>query len=180
MNSLQQSLKSGDPATAEIAIQSGAQAIQQVRTNLLAAHEALAGPDPLAAAQWFARQAARALAQDEPNLPMARVDQSNAAVALSRASDKLARESATARLASMPSMMGLFAPSSPYETAPQNNELLGFLPGLPALRDWITLRARPAEEINVGNRESDPPGYRDALRVYFSSISKMRENTERR
>ena len=73
-----------------------------------------------------------------------------------------------------------FAPSSPYETAPQNNELLGFLPGLPALRDWTTLRPRPSEEISVGRHESDPPGYQDSLRVYFGAISKLRESSERR
>jgi hypothetical protein len=180
MNAMQQALKAGDAAAANAASQAGAQAVQNVRSQLLGAHQALADRDPLAAAQWFARQSARALAQRDGNLQVAQVDQSNAAVALSRASDQLARESATARLAALPSMMGLFAPSSPYETAPQNNELLGFLPGLPALRDWTTLRARAPEELNVGSRESDPPGYQDALRVYFGAISKLRENTERR
>jgi hypothetical protein len=177
MQSFAEALKSGKSAGADAdpAAQAGAQATQQMRSQLLGAHEKLADADPLAAAQWFARQAARALAGDNPQLHEAQVDQSNAAVALGRASDKLARESATARLASLPSMMGLFAPSSPYETAPQNNELLGFLPGLPALRDWTTLRIRPAEELNASSREGDPAGYQDALRVYFAAISKLRE-----
>jgi hypothetical protein len=180
MNAMQQALKAGDAGAANASTQAGAQAVQNVRPQLLGAHEALAGPDPLAAAQWFARHSARALAQRNGNVQVAQVDQANAAVALARASDLLARESATAQLASLPSMMGLFAPSSPYETAPQNNELLGFLPGLPALRDWTTLRARVPEEISAGNRDSDPPGYQDALRVYFGAISKLRESSERR
>ncbi len=180
MNAFQQAMKVGDAPAANAAAQSATQAVQGLRGQLLGAHEALAEPDPLAAAQWFARQSARALAQKDANPQAAQVDQSNAAIALSRASEVLARESATARLAALPSMAGLFAPSSPYETAPQNNEILGFLPGLPALRDWTTLRTRPPDEISAGSREADPPGYQDALRVYFGAISKLREGTERR
>ena len=123
------------------------------------------------AAKWYAKEASAALSRTPPNMPMARKNQQGASTALSRAWDQSIHQAAAARLAELPSTLSLFA-LYPIrgEGAGNGVAMSPTQAGAPAAREWGRLQAREADGMNASVHELDPPGYEDALKVYFEAL----------
>jgi hypothetical protein len=170
---LARSAESGDRAGVEVASQRVRDAVTQAQDALRDAQAQVIERDPLVSARWFARAAADALASAPPNKPTAVAHQRKTLEALSKAAAEALRRSKNARLAQVPSYAPLYLPPVPGGHDP-DGRFTGerFLPTLPGMRDWGRLRDRPGDAVDAPVRESEPPGYGDALRTYFEVLGK--------
>lgn len=165
-----------DPAAVERGARQARQAIEEIQSSLSDAQRALMEHDPIVAAQWFAEQAANALQQQPPDLRAAARDQLSASSALDRAWDRSIHEAAAARLAGLPSMASLFAQRSDDTgtlAADAGKSSDPFKLGR-MFREWGWLRQRDSDDLLPGARDFTPPGYQEALKVYFDTLAKSR------
>jgi predicted nucleic acid-binding protein/tetrahydromethanopterin S-methyltransferase subunit F len=176
LRSLQQGLKSSDPGQVNQSIADARRAIGAAQQALADAQQQLMERDPLVAAKWYAKQAADALQRTPPDLQSAKQNQQNASAALAKAWDKSIHGAAAQRLAQVPSMLSLF------ELYPLRSDVSGAgitaspaEAGTPVAREWGRLREHEPNEMNASIRESDPPGYEDALKVYFQALGQSTE-----
>jgi hypothetical protein len=102
----------GDVAGVEQHAAEARQAIDAAQAQLARAQDALMQRDPLFSAKWFARAAADALARSSPDIKSVLAQQANSTVALSHAWDRAAHRAAAQRLAMLPSLQAVYAPSA--------------------------------------------------------------------
>lgn len=169
LQSLRRAVEAADEAAVDRAASEARRAVGVVQEQLREAQSELAERDPLVAARWFARQAASSLAMRPPDFESATRSQAAAGAALSRAWQESVHRAAQYRLAGVAGM------SSLYEV-----DLLGLKLGvgggtglrleLPATREWGRVRPHIRQDVTAGPRDSDPPGYHEALRAYFQAL----------
>jgi hypothetical protein len=171
---LSRSTEGGDRAGVEVASQRVRDAVAQAQDALRDAQAQVIERDPLVSARWFARAAADALASAPPNKPTAVAHQRKTLEALSKAAAEALRRSKNARLSQVPGYAPLYLPPAAGGWNDADGRFSGerFLPALPGMRDWGRLRERPGEAVDAPVRESEPPGYGDALRTYFEVLGK--------
>jgi hypothetical protein len=171
---LARSAESGDRAGVEVASQRVRDAVAQAQDALRDAQAQLIERDPLVSARWFARAAADALSSAPPNKPTAVAHQRKTLEALSKAAAQALRRSKNARLSQVPAYAPLYLPPVPGNGGDADGRFSGerFLQTLPGMRDWGRLRERTGDAVDAPVRESEPPGYGDALRTYFEVLGK--------
>ena len=164
---------SGDDAGANDRFASDARhAIESAQRELAAVQDDLVKRDPLVAAKWFARAAAESLSLRPPDLGRARQRQADVSAALSRAWDQSIHRAAADRLAALPSLASVMGPpAAPPRISGQTPTADRF----PAAREWGRLRAAEGPELNAPLHDTDPPGYEEALRLYFEALGKAQE-----
>jgi hypothetical protein len=196
---LDEASKAGDAAAFARAADESRQLIEAAQGELSLAQEALTARDPLIAAKWYARTAAELLAQTPPNVRSARVRQRDATAALSQAWDRTIHDAASLRMSALPTMQPLYAPAAPAgqpattpatfrasgaTTAPANVDpaqaaMAAAEAVLAPVRGWSRLRPRASQELDSANRDSDPPGFEEPLRLYFEALGKGRTDPPR-
>jgi hypothetical protein len=184
---LSRSAETGDRAGVEVAAQAARDAVAQVQEALRDAQQRVIERDPLVSAKWFARAAADALAAAPPNRGKAAGHQKRTLEALNRAAVDAVRRSKNARLSNVPSYAPFYVPplGGAWTDAAAGDSQDGvrrggaggsaadrLLQAIPGLREWGRLRERAAESLAAPVRESDPPGYSDALRTYFEVLGR--------
>jgi len=127
--------------------------------------------DPLVVARWYAESAAAALSQRPPDLPKARGQQQTVSLALGSAWQSAVRESAAQRMALVPGFGAIVAPG-PTPSTSAGGLLESILPGM---RQWGLPDSQRPESLHAPLHETEPPGYREALRIYFNYLSKSQE-----
>jgi hypothetical protein len=170
----------GADAVAAQAGQAARTAAEQARAQLKQAEQSLVAGDRLSAAQTFAERAASALSQSgsSSSPSSASGDQSAAAAALDQAADALARRAAAGQLAGSSGFGFMFAPPSASSEGAAlggsgRDAMSGAAAGTSsAAREWGKLQPRGGADESAAPRETDPPGYQDALRIYFQALSR--------
>jgi hypothetical protein len=181
-DALQRSAETGDRAGVESAAQGARDAIAAVQESLREAQGKVVERDPLVSAKWFARAAADALAG--ANKRSAASHQKRALEALNRAAVDAIRRSKNQRLSQVPAFAPLYLPplsanwgdaASPDGRGAAGDRLLRTIPGL---REWGRLRERMGgDPLAAPVREADPPGYSEALRIYFEVLGREEDKT---
>jgi hypothetical protein len=154
--------------------------IERVQAALAEAQDELIERNPLVAAKWFARAAARSLEKKPPALVAAERQQRAAAAALTKAWDRSIHQAANERLAGVQSMTSVFS------FFPVDVELpvdAGAGPGasdrimslVPTARQWGFVRPDGVNPADAVRRESDPPGFEEPIRLYFEALGRTRE-----
>jgi hypothetical protein len=172
LRELSQVLHGGRAAELERAASLTRRAVEQVQGELRQAQEAVVQRDPLVAGKWFAEQAATALAARPPRLKEAQDQQHETSQALARAWDGAIREAAAQRLAGLPHLQAVYAggtggqAQAGGEQGPEVEPVL-----LPPLRQWGQVRLSEEQSPTYRHR-MDPPGYQEALRIYFDSLGR--------
>jgi hypothetical protein len=171
---LARAAEGGERAGVEVASQRVRDAVARAQDALRDAQNQVIERDPLVSARWFARAAADALSSAPPNKPSAVAHQRQTLEALSKAAADALRRSKTARLSQVPGYAPLYLPPVPGAWADPEGRFSGerFLQTPPGLRDWGRFRDRPGEPLDAPVRESEPPGYGDALRTYFEVLGR--------
>lgn len=169
---LRQSLEASDPAGADRASRQARQAIAEAQQALADAQQRLLERDPLVAARWFSGQAVAALRKRPPDFRSAAQYQKSTSAALARAWDDAIHEAAAARLGGLPSMLPLLRLEALEEGGA--NGPAGAEGAIPSAREWGDPRQQSPQQLASPLRESDPPGYQDALRVYFEALAQPR------
>jgi len=169
---LESSANAGDVSAVDQHAAEARQAIDAVRAQLARAQDALMQRDPLFSAKWFAKAAADEMARSSADMKSILAQQANSTVALSRAWDRAAHRAAAQRLAMLPSLQAVYAPTlsaaaRPTTTAPTAN--------VASVSEWDTLRNMGSEEITSPLAAPDPPGYEEDLRLYFQALGKAQE-----
>jgi hypothetical protein len=170
---LQQALSSDDSAAADRAASEARRAIESAQRRLAFVQDTLVKRDPLLAAKWFARAAAESLALRPPDVGRARARQADASAALSRAWDQSIHRAASARLAALPSLASIVGPPAPVVKLP--GQPVPSAANFPAAREWGRLRAAEGPELHSPLHDTDPPGFEEALRLYFEALGKAQE-----
>jgi len=173
LSSLQQSLRGDDAGAVDRAAADARQAIETCQRELASAQDALVRRDPLLAAKWFARAAAQSLTLRPPDIGGARRQQAGVSAALSRAWDQSIHRAAAERLAALPSMAAVLGPPSP--ASPGAAGAARSSGRFPAAREWSRLRPQDEGDLNHAVHASDPPGYEEALKLYFEALGNARE-----
>jgi hypothetical protein len=176
---LQQALKQSSQGVETASVESGAQAvrdaIQESQDALRQAQTQVTERDPLVTAKWFARQAAQALSAAPPNRRSAAAHQKRTLEALDKAAYDALRRSKNARLSQLPAIGQLYlppvAPDWPPDS-PDAQERQRLINSLPGVREWGHLREQFTDPLTAPTREADPPGYSDALRIYFEVLGR--------
>jgi hypothetical protein len=177
---LQHASETGDRAEVETAAQGARDAIAAVQEALREAQGKVIEHDPLVSAKWFAKAAADALAG--ANKRSAATHQKRTLEALNKAAVDAIRRSKNQRLSQVPAYAPLYLPplsgnwsdgggeGGVGRTNAASERLLQTIPGL---REWGRLRERMGgDPLAAPVRETDPPGYSDALRVYFEVLGR--------
>ena len=172
LQSFQQALRGEDAAAVDRIARDARQAIEVCQRESAIAQDTLMKRDPLVAAKWFAQAAARSLELRPPDLARARQHQASVSSALSRAWDQSIRRAASERLAALPSMAAVLGLAVPSGKGPAAGQQAG---KYPSAREWGRLRPQDAPELNSALHQSDPPGYEEALKIYFEALSKAQE-----
>jgi hypothetical protein len=165
-------LRTGDEAASAVdrAASAARTAIDAAQSQLALAQSAFTERDPLVAAKWFARAAADSLSQSPPDVKAAQQRQLDATAALAKAWDQTVHDAASQRLGLLPSMQPLYA--APTLTPPAGTDTSA-APTMAAAREWSRLRPRDSDSaVSSPLREADPPGYEDALKKYFESLTR--------
>lgn len=172
LDALGTSLHGDDSGTADRCADEARRAMEVCQRDLAEAQDLLTRRDPLLAAKWFARAAAQSLAMVPPDVGHARSHQANATVALSRAWDQSIHKAASERLASLPSLASILAPS-PAAAAGQSSQQ-----GSPfaAAREWSRMRPQDGPELNTSMHEADPAGFEASLKLYFEALGKAQDS----
>ena len=79
------------------------------------------------------------------------------------------------RLAQLPALASLFSVDVNFEGTGTGTGIGAGrtdVPNVPGLREWGRFRTREAEGLNASLRESDPPEYQEALKIYFEELGK--------
>jgi hypothetical protein len=173
---LRQSAAGGEAAGQfETSAQAVREAVQQAQDTLREAQSQLTERDPLVTARWFARQAAQALSAKPANRSSAAAAQKRALDALNKAAYDALRRSKNTRLSHLPNVGQLYLPPAPptwtgdSAEAQERQRLINSLPGV---REWGRVRESVSENLTAPSRDADPPGYSDALRVYFEVLGR--------
>jgi hypothetical protein len=171
--SLAQEAEGGDRSAVEQASSQARDAIARAQDALRDAQAKVIERDPLVSARWFARAAADALSAAPPNKRTAAAHQKKTLEALNRAAVDALRRSKNTRLSQVPAYAPFYLPQLPGEWA-DSDRLSGdrLLQTIPGLREWGRLRERTGEALDAPLRESEPPGYSDALRTYFEVLGR--------
>jgi hypothetical protein len=176
---LSHSADTGDRAGVEPAAQRVRDAVAAAQDALRDAQNKVIERDPLVSARWFARAAADALDTAPPDKRAAVTHQKKTLEALSKAAVEALRRSRTARLTQVPAYGPLYLPQSPgaWSTADDQGQTAPgdrLIQALPGAREWGRLRERfgAADAIDAPTGESEPPGYGDALRLYFEVLGR--------
>jgi hypothetical protein len=171
---LSQTADGGDVGTIAQASQQARDAIATAQDALRDAQSKVIERDPLVSARWFARAAADALSAAPPNKRSAAAHQKKTLEAFNRAFIDETRRSKNARLSQVPSYSSFYLPPLPSAWADGEGRLSGerLLQTIPGLREWGRLRERSSESLDAPLHESEPPGYSDALRIYFEVLGR--------
>jgi hypothetical protein len=168
--------KGEEPAGVEPAAQDARDAIAAAQEALRAAQARLIERDPLVSAKWFARAAADALSAAPPNKRTAAAHQKRTLEALNKAAADAVRRSKNARLSQVPNYAPFYLPPAagawPDEDGRPSAAGDRLLQSIPGLREWGRLHERMGESLDAPVRESEPPGYSDALRIYFEVLGR--------
>lgn len=172
LSSLQEALRGDDAMAVDRAAADSRQAVEICQRELAAVQDELVGRDPLMAAKWFARAAAQSLTLRPPDVDKAKRHQASVSAALARAWGQSIHRAAAERLAALPSMAAILGPSSPLSGGAATTQASN---KFPAAREWGRLRAQDADSLAPAIHASDPPGYEEALKLYFEGIGNTRE-----
>lgn len=170
LRSLQQGTRANDADAVNKSVADARQAIESAQEQLAQAQQQLMERDPLVAAKWYAKQASAALSRNPPDLAAARKSQKGASAALSRAWDQSIHQAAARRLAQVPSMLPLFALYPLQGEGVAEMAITSAQVGPSVAHDWGKLQAREPDGMNASLHETDPPGFEDALKVYFDAL----------
>ena len=170
---LRELLEGDDVVAGRRAAGEARQAIETCQRELAAAQDVLVKRDPLVAARWFARAAADSLLLRPPDLGGAQRHQAGVSAALSRAWDQSIHRAATERLAAIPSMSAILGP--PLPIGPGRSQIAQQPSRFSAAREWGRLRPQDGADLNPALRDSDPPGYEQALQLYFEALGNPKE-----
>ena len=173
LGSLQETLNGYDAEAVDFAAADVRQAIEDTQRELSLAQDQLLKRDPLMAAKWFARAAAQSLALRPPDVGSARRHQADVSAALARAWDQSIHRAAAQRLAVLPSLAAVLGPPAPSSGATTQSARQSAR--FPAAREWGRLRAQEGPDTDSTLRESDPPEYEQALKLYFEALGKAQE-----
>jgi hypothetical protein len=172
-----QSMRNGDKGAVDRAAQHVRVALERSQGALRDAQTSLIERDPLGAARWFATAAATALDERPPDFRKARSNQETASNALNKAWQTAMREAGVERLILTPSFRPLIRPPlTDSRTADGNRAPTQVVPGL---RQWGYLPKRQPDALNAPIREIDAPGYQEPLKLYFETINKAQEKSEK-
>jgi hypothetical protein len=172
-----QSMRSGDKGAVDRAAQHVRVALERSQTALRDAQASLIERDPLGAARYFASAAASALQERPPDFRKARSNQESASTSLNRAWQTAMREAGVERLILTPSFRPLIRlPAIESRSADGAKTPAQFVPGL---RQWGYLPKRQPEGLNAPIREVDAPGYQEPLKLYFETLNKAQEKSEK-
>lgn len=151
------------------------EAIADVQAALRGAQDALSAQDPLVTARWFARQAAADLALRPPDFSSAEENQQEVSAALDRAWQNSVYEAARGRMSGSRALRSLYVFDLPIQGEGGAVEESGF--NLPATlgRAWGWLRTLEPTRMTASSRDTDPPGYQEALRAYFEALGSAEE-----
>ncbi|HEY7116347.1 MAG TPA: hypothetical protein VH475_07170 [Tepidisphaeraceae bacterium] len=171
---LTHSAETGDRAGVEPAAQGVRDAVAAAQDALRDAQNKVIERDPLVSARWFARAAADALDTAPPDKRAAVTHQKKTLEALSKAAVEALRRARTARLTQVPGFSSLYLPLQTPGAWSDDPGVPGRpLMTLPAPREWGRLRERlGTDPIDAPTGESEPPGYGDALRLYFEVLGR--------
>lgn len=175
---LEQATRQGDRGAVNLAARRVREAIEATQAQLRQSQASMMESDPLAAAAWYARMAARWLGLDPSNLDRAVESQQDAALSLEKAWREAVRESATERLAATPQFRSILTPLAGMPGNPALNNAGD--DALPSLRPWGAISPWQPQNLTAPLHETDPHGYQDALRVYFEALGKAQEQGSRR
>jgi hypothetical protein len=174
--------ETGDRAGVEPAAQAARDAIAQVQEALREAQGRVIERDPLVSAKWFAKAAADALAG--ANKRSAAMHQKRTMEALNKAAVDAIRRSKNQRLSQVPAYAPLYLPplsgnwADAGEGGRSNMASERLLQTIPGLREWGRLRERMGgDPLAAPVRETDPPGYSDALRIYFEVLGREEDKS---
>jgi hypothetical protein len=154
-------------------------AIAAALQGLADAQDALAARDPLVTASSSARAAVASLRHSPPDFSTAVRHQTQVTLALSRAWDQSIHGAAAQRLAAVPGLAPLFAAGGgtsasaggdggvpvAAQIAPMIGQPWGRLPG----------QAGETPTVISGGDNADPPGFEDALRLYFEAMGRAQK-----
>lgn len=176
-----QAIDANDGGSLERSTKVAFRAIEAVQTELARAQDALIERDPLVAAKWFARAAAKSLTERPPDLIAAERHQRVASAALTRAWDRSIHQAANERLAGVPSMMSVFSffPVAAEGQGSGGGDVARRIMSLvPAVREWGLVRPDGATQTDAVRRDVDPPGYEEPIRLYFETLGKTKAATK--
>jgi len=172
-----QSMRVGDKGAVDRAAQHVRSALERSQASLRDAQASLVERDPLGAARWFATAAASALEERPPDFQKAKNNQESASNALNKAWQTAMREAGIERLILTPTFRPLIRPpvieSRSADGAKTPTQVV------PGLRQWGYLPKRQPDGLNAPIREMDAPGYQEPLKLYFETISKAQEKSEK-
>jgi hypothetical protein len=158
-------------------------AIAAAQQALADAQDALAARDPLVTASSSARAAVASLRHSPPDFSTAVRHQTQVTLALLRAWDQTIHGAAAQRLAAVPGLQPLFATTA--VTGPAGGGAAGAgTGGVPLAAQLRPLVAEPWGQTpgqtdgvtdGAGSDNADPPGFEDALRLYFEALGQAQK-----
>lgn len=169
MQELQKSLT--DPSKAEQEHAKVLNAVADLQATLRVAQRQATDRDPLVASRFFAQKAAEALKQEPPDLPAARNYQQQTSEALQRAWDAALAQSVKDKLQSIPAFQSLLADDLVLGDGTGEAQALF---DRSATAEWGRLRERRDVSTTAGYGAFVPPGFEEALRVYFQTLDKAK------
>jgi hypothetical protein len=172
-----QSMRNGDKGAVERAAQHVRIALERSHASLRDAQAALVERDPLGAARYFATAAASALEERPPDFQKARSNQESASSALNKAWQTAMREAGVERLILTPTFRPLIRPPAIESRSADGTRTPTQV--VPGLRQWGYLPKRQPDALNAPMREIDAPGYQEPLKLYFETVSKAQEKSEK-
>ena len=144
--------------------------IDQAQKELIRAQDTFSQRDPLLAARLFARAAADSLSTHPGDMRLAVARQASASLALSRAWDTSVHRASQMRLAMLPSLAPIYAPSP---VASSDLPTAAMTPSLGS--QWADLHPHEGDDLGATIGDPQPPGYEEPLRLYFEAMGKSQE-----
>jgi hypothetical protein len=172
LRSMEQSAQAQDIVAFNRGAEQARQAIAAAQEQLRNAQRELMAQDPLFTARAYAAQAAVELSRQPPDTRAAMNEQAHAGEALGRAWDDSIQQAASARMQGLPSMSWLFSLASGESMGEASGSVAERSLPAATVRQWGRIREQQTSDLSVGAREPDPPGYEEALRVYFQALGR--------
>lgn len=171
MQQLQKSLAGADPAKTDREQANVLNAVADLQATLRVAQRQATDRDPVVAARFFAQKATEALKHEPPDLVAARIYQQQTSEALQKAWDAALAQSVKDKLQSLPAFQSLLAEDLVLgDGAGEARALFD----RSTTSEWGRLRERRDNPTTAGGAAFVPPGYEEALRVYFQTLDKSK------
>ncbi len=172
LREMEQAIGAKDAGGVDRAAAAARKAIDLVQKELHDAQERINERDPILAAKWFAQAAAEELRRRPPDVSAAQREQQRVSQSLVRAQGQALHTANEGRMAQTP-MLGSLYRMYDVGVGGVGDSAREIIKNMPGLRDWGLFREQSPADLNASLRESDPPGYRDALKAYFEALGRQ-------